>query len=163
MKKILLMMMALCAVAFVGCDKDDENGGGSLVVEGVNLVGMWVDMDDVESDRHSEVGMTDGMIVFTANTYAEYMVSEANLEKWDEAGIPDTQWGFKFKDGYFYGCTKDDFEPLEFEQARAEVIDGKLYIAGIAPDIKIFDKDNIGFGYWDRDGYTKYQRVKGFK
>ena len=154
MKKILLMMVALCAVAFVSCDKDDENGGGSLKVNGVNLVGLWVKIDD----DYLETGLGSWLIKFTNSTYQEYCVSDANCEKWKNAGIPFSQWGFTFKDGYFYGCTMADFEPDEVEHYTAEVVNGKLRVAGIVLNIKVIDKDNIEF-----DGSRRYQRVKGFK
>ena len=151
------MMMALCAVAFVGCSKDDGNGDGSLVVDGVNLVGLWVELDE----DYMNTGLGEWLIEFTNSTYQEYYVSDANCDQWEAAGIPYSQWGFKFKDGYFYGCTIDDFEPDEEEYYSAEVVNGKLRVAGIVHNIKVIDKDNIEYDYLD--GYARFQRVKGFK
>ena len=145
MKKIILMMMALCAVAFVGCSKDDGNGDGSLVVDGVNLVGLWVELDE----DYMNTGLGEWLIEFTNSTYQEYY------------------GGYTFKDGYFYGCTMDDLEPDEVEYYSAEVVNGKLRVAGIVHNIKVIDKDNIEYDYYsfhDEDiKYTRYQRVKGVK
>lgn len=143
MKKIILMMMALCAVAFVGCDKNDENGGGSLVVNGVNLVGKWALIDD-EDDDYSDI------IVFTASSYQEY----------------ESDSRFTFKDGYFYGCTFADFE--YYGTWSAQVSGDRIVIAGHdAGKIQVIDKDNILWidDWWDEDrvDIEKYQRVKGFK
>ena len=143
MRKIILMMMALCAMTFVGCSKEEGNGGGSLVVDGVNLVGKWADITD-DDDYYSDI------IVFTANSYQEY----------------ESDSRFTFKDGYFYGCTFADFE--HYGTWSAQVSGDRIIIAGHdAGKIKVIDNDNILWieeDWYDEDVYIeKYQRVKGFK
>ena len=152
MKKIILMMMALCAMTFVGCSKEEGNGGGSLVVDGVNLVGMWTD------DNGPGEGLCDYLMVFKDLSFQAYYISDANWDNWD-SGSPH---GYTFKDGYLYGCTMADFEPDEDEHYTAEVIDGKLIIAGIMHNIKVINNDTIIFYYPDGDS-EKWMRIKGFK
>lgn len=140
MKKIILSLMTLCTVAFIGCSKDDDGGNGSLVVNGVNLVGFWVNIDDY---YYLETGIGHQLIRFTESTYQEYYGKS------------------QFKDGYFYGCTMDDLEPDKYELYSAEVVNGKLRVAGIVHNIRVIDNDTIEYDYIT--GYERYQRVKGFK
>lgn len=156
MKKYFFAIMAICAVVFCGCSKDDDENGGSLKVDGVNIVGTWAD----SATYHDlDEGLFDQIIVITEKTLREYSISEKKYEEWRDAGVPSRKRGFELKDGYLYGCSMNDFE-LDTE-LELYVKDGKLYVAGVAwPYYLKFTNDAI---IDIEDQYVEFYRVKGFK
>ena len=159
MKKYFLALCTICALAFCGCSKDDDENGGSLKVDGVNIVGTWADTDtyNVLDD-----GLVDQIIVITEKSFREYYISDKKYDEWRDAGVPSRKRGFEFKDGYLYGCSMNDFE-LETE-LELYVKDGKLYLAGIAwPYYLKFTNDAIIDIDDPNDQFVQYNRVKGFK
>ena len=160
MKKYLFLLLAICAVAFCGCSKDDDGGvDGTLMIDGVNIVGIWADTDKY---YHIEDGLVDVIVVITETTFGQYRISSKKYEEWRNAGIPSEKRGFEFKDGYLYGCSMKDFE-VDYE-AQLSVKNGKLYIGGfqVISEWK-FTKDAIIDIEDPKDQFVQYNRVKGFK
>ena len=150
MKKIILMMMALCAVAFVGCDKNDENGGGSLMINGVNFVGTWAKIEDhydwMNDRKWQDGGRVNNIIVVTSDGYL------------NSYGSYDYD-GYVFSDGYLYGCTMNDFE--KDGGTKISVEKGGVYIVGILVDLEFEGNDIVT--WYEGPYFGKYKRVKGFK
>lgn len=84
MKRYFALTAALCAILFCGCSKDDEDG--SLVIDGVNIVGTWALIGDIwdVKDNPDEIltmwqegGKIEDLIVVTANkTLRSYTPTE---------------------------------------------------------------------------------------
>ena len=153
MKKVFFAVVALCAVLFCGCEKEDNGGDkGSLVVDGVNLAGDWVTLDNGESE-----GITNCFYRFAPGAIYEYLATQEWYDKWID------ERGFKFKDGYFYGCTMEDFEVPEDEGIWSlSVTNGQLFIYGLGASVKVINKDTVIISHFWCDTSTFY-RVKGFK
>ena len=163
MKKYLYILLTICAVVFCGCSKDDDEKGGSLVIDGVNLVGTWAVEDP---DEYIKPGYVDELVVFTEKDVKGYYISDDALDRFRDEGKPWNEWGFTYSNGYLYGCTMRDFDP-EGPAMEIHVDGGKLYAAGFDLRVKVINEDKLTYHYVfsDRedDNPVTLLRVKGFK
>ena len=167
MKRYFTLAMTLCVILFCGCSKDDD--GGSLVIDGVNVVGTWAqigDIWDVKDDPNEiltmwqEGGKIEDLIIVTANkTLRSYSPTEQWYEKWYEGDYP-WECGFVFSNGYLQDCSMSDFE--EDGEVKFSVENGRVYASGVHLDLR-FERNDIVTWYDDGDPTQRYKRVKGFK
>ena len=147
MKRIVFGLLALTALVFVGCEKDD---GGNLSI----FEGEWAIVADYENEDGWDYYYDGSDIYVKISSDGVCYVYEA--DDWD---------GYPFSKGYFE-CSRDDFKPYcsfrftidgakgycepnnEWEVTDMYIEDGKLYL-----------RDGN-----DSNGYCEmYERVKGFK
>ena len=158
MKKYFFAIMAICAVVFCGCSKDDDEAGGSLVIDGVNLVGTWTLQYE---DNGLKPGYIEELVVFTEKDFRGYYISDETLGRFRDEDKPWNEWGFTYSNGYLYGCTMRDFEP-DGPTLSITLKGGKLYVAGIDMRVQVINEDKMTW-YGPFDDKAILQRVKGFK
>lgn len=190
MKKVFFAVAALCAVLFCSCEKGENGGKGSIMFDGVNIVGTWActasedgwskwldkeeigGFHDTESAYASFIGWAntyckdggkvDYLLVITDDySMIGYAPTGEWFNKWYQGSWP-YETGFTFKDGYLYDCTFDDFE-ADIEM-KFKIKNGKLYISDILRGFITVDNDTIMIDETPWDWWPElYQRVKGYK
>ena len=144
MKRFLLLCVALVALVFVGCNK--ENGPK---VDGTNINGMWVLVaEEYDGDYDSFYDEVDTILVIEGDTATEYY-------------HPDDY--FSFRDGYIYGTTFEEFE-TDYDLSYG-ITGDYLTMYGI-PFCKIDVKNGrlvLTITFDDEGGIVYWERVKGFK
>lgn len=147
MKQYLLFMLCVVGMAFCGCDDDDEGTA--------NLVGQWAVVattDLVSGPIQNE--RIDQIVVVTNDTFTFYLAKD---------NASSDEYGYKFIDGYLYGCGMSDFEKqVSFNYHMS---DGKLYVMSIEIPLKIENANRISIptDITASDEFMILERLNGFK
>ena len=172
MKKAFFTFMAICAIVFCGCEKDENGGGnGSIIIDGVKLVGTWActadyfllywpegPFDDNESAYKSFIKWADAS--WKDGDMIDYLLVINDDYSMEYYYAPND--GFVFKGGYLYNCSFNDFKTDH--KIKFKIENGKLYISDVLRGFKAINNDTIIIDEtpWDPSPY-RYQRVKGYK
>lgn len=171
--KQYFILAALCLVSLLGGCTKEEEGGGRLIIDGIDATGTWAVIGSVWDntlyyDENDEVCCTwqegdrvEDLIVFTPTTIRGYSPTDEWYDKWYENGVyPNTEKGFVFSNGYMQGCSMSDF--MEYGENKFTVENGRLYVSGVHIDLR-FEGNDIVTWYDANGAYERYKRVKGFR
>lgn len=138
MKKLFYLL--ICSLAFVGCEREFD----SVKFKGRNLAGYWALVeDDLDGVKHYD--RPTYMICFDGDDFSDWYCKNEE--------------GYRFEDGYFYGCTINDFETEgDFDLS---IKGSSLFVMNMFMGSLSFERGLLRIGY--DYNYELYERVKGFK
>lgn len=147
MKKLFLIAISICVVAFSGCSNNsDDNLNKTSPYEGTwaLVASGYYEEDCLEYEEIEE------LMVFNSSVMSIYYIKEQ---------------AYKLQNGYLIGCTMSDFECED--TMSYSIQNDQLYLDGdYQGNIKFENGLLILYhneGNPENDYYNKYQRVNGFK
>lgn len=145
MKRFLLLCVALVALVFVGCTKDDAGHK----VDGKSIEGRWVCVaEKYDGDYYEFYDQVDTIFDIKGDTGTEY------YHPYD---------CFLFEDGYIYGTSFEEFEsdPMLVMSIKGDYVS----ILGIPCGKLSFQGDRLRFEstFTEEESILYFERLKGFR